>query len=114
MNNIYMRNLTNPNIVTEFAPLIQQFCLCIELQNKLEYEFIPIISSIFNQVMTMPIEIGLPSYEAQCNAIELVSTIVKYSSLPLSRGLIEYGFLGVYNCIVAIDDRTIIEVMYNN
>ncbi|KAF5288381.1 hypothetical protein FQA39_LY15471 [Lamprigera yunnana] len=103
--NIFARNLFSLKLVKSLHPIIKEICIHSSCRKNFENKFLPIFTDILDQVISTSTK--LTSYEAQCNAIEILNTLVKYSFEPISDNLLSYGFISLSTCIITVDDSAI-------
>lgn len=105
MLHLFLRNLANPEIVNDLHAIVKQLCKNNNCRKNLEARFLPVISNVIDNPVR-PDNSKPCTFEGHSCAIELLSTMVRYSRTPLSDEIIRC-FFSVCRCMVAIEDSII-------
>ncbi|KAK5639682.1 hypothetical protein RI129_012174 [Pyrocoelia pectoralis] len=107
--NIFDKNLPNFKILDHLHVIIKEICSNNTCGKTFENEFLPLFVELTNP-MTSTNNRQLASYNVQCNAISILTILVKYSNQPISNELIIYGFVPISTFITRVDDSCVVQL----
>ncbi|KAB0800378.1 hypothetical protein PPYR_06118 [Photinus pyralis] len=107
--NMFDKSLLNYKIVDHLQVIIKEICSNSSCAKTFQEKFLPVFVDLTNEIIS-PHSRPITSYNVQCNAISILTILVKYSEEPISNELVVYGFIPVSTIISRVDDTSVIQL----